>query len=290
MKKISRLIVAVIAVLAAPVAALASPPSIPLLVYGNVTIDNQPASVGTEVLAEINNIEISTEVAKEGKYFIEIPDGKNNEGKMITFKVNGIADDANQLECVNVAETPSINFDLAVSTPPPATGGGNTSGGSAAVPSVPLVDNEDDQIPSKIPEVKGVTTIKILDGDIIQCQSSSNPFAVYIVKIVGDTKYIRHIVSLEIFNYYGHLKWENLKQVDSLGEYSMSGWVRHNTGPNGTAGPTDKVYEINGDQTKHWINMTAEQFLSHGGSEPAIFSVNLGELDLYTAGADVMSL
>ena len=131
---------------------------------------------------------------------------------------------------------------------------------------------------------------EIVDGDIIQCKTSDNPFAVYIVKIVGGTKYIRHIVSLEIFDYYGHLKWENLKQVDSLDQYSMSGWARYNTGENGTAGPTDKVYEINGDQSKHWINMTAEQFLSHGGSDAAIYSVNQGELNLYATGADVMSL
>ncbi|MCK5123184.1 MAG: DUF5011 domain-containing protein [Candidatus Pacebacteria bacterium] len=143
---------------------------------------------------------------------------------------------------------------------------------------------------TKTGEVKGETNVNILDGDIIQCKSSENPFAVYIVKEVGETKYIRHIVSLEIFNYYGHLKWENLKQVDSLDGYSLSSWVRVNTGPNGTAGPTDKVYEINGDQTKHWINMTAEDFLSHGGSELAIYSVNQGELDLYKTGADVMML
>ena len=143
---------------------------------------------------------------------------------------------------------------------------------------------------SGTPKVKGVTTTEIIDGDIIQCQNSDNPFAVYIVKIVGDTKYIRHIVSLEIFNYYGHIKWENLKQVESLEEYSLSGWVRYSTGANYTAAPTDKVYEINGDQTRHWINMTAEQFLSHGGSEPAIFNINQGELNLYIAGPDVMSL
>jgi len=140
-------------------------------------------------------------------------------------------------------------------------------------------------------EEQGVadTTI-IVDGDIIQCVSSSNPFAVYIVKVVGDTKYIRHIVSLEIFNYYEHLRWENLKQVDSLNNYSLSGWVRCNTGHNNTPCPTDKVYEINDDQSKHWINMTAEDFLSRGGSEPAIFNINQGELNLYIAGSDVMSL
>ncbi|RLC36714.1 hypothetical protein DRH29_03970 [candidate division Kazan bacterium] len=139
-------------------------------------------------------------------------------------------------------------------------------------------------------EVKGIADVDIIDGDIIQCETSDNPFAVYIVKIVGDTKYIRHIVSVEIFNHYGHLKWENLKQVDSLDNYSLSSWVRVNTGSNGTAAPTDRVYEINGDQTKHWVNMTAEQFLSHGGSETAIYSVNQEELDLYVVGPDVMML
>gem|GEM_PF-4737940 len=159
----------------------------------------------------------------------------------------------------------------------------SSNGGVSSVVSDTIILNSEGR-------VKGVTTTDIIDGDIIQCQSSDNPFAVYIVKIVGDTKYIRHIVSLEIFNYYGHLKWENLKQVDSLNDYSLSGWVRVNTGPNGTPGPNDKVYETNGDQTKHWINMTAEQFLTHGGSDPAIYTVNQGELDLYTTGPDVMML
>jgi hypothetical protein len=140
------------------------------------------------------------------------------------------------------------------------------------------------------PETPSAPSSDIIDGDIIQCKTCSDPFAVYIVKAIGNTKYIRHIVSIEIFNYYGHLKWENLKQVSSLNDYSLSGWVRVNTGANGTAGSSDKVYEINGDQTKHWINMTAEQFLSHGGSEPAIYTVNQGELNLYAKGPDVMSL
>ena len=177
----------------------------------------------------------------------------------------------------------------AVAENPANTGGGG--GGGYTPPASPKdTSPKTPEIVPKTPEVKGETDINILDGDIIQCESSDNPFAVYIVKIVGDTKYIRHIVSLEIFNYYGHLQWENLKQVESLDDYSLSGWARYNTGENNTAGPTDKVYEINGDQTKHWINMTAENFLTHGGSEPAIFSINQGELKLYITGADVMSL
>ncbi len=130
----------------------------------------------------------------------------------------------------------------------------------------------------------------IVDGDIIQCKNSANPYAVYIVKISGDKRFIRHIVSLEIFNYYKHLNWENLKRVDSLEGYSLSGWVRVNTGASGQPRPSDKVWEVNADQTKHWINMTAQQFLSHGGSEEAIYRINQGELDLYKTGPDVMSL
>jgi hypothetical protein len=70
----------------------------------------------------------------------------------------------------------------------------------------------------------------------------------------------------------------------------MSGWVRVNTGKDGAASANDKVYEINGDQSRHWINMTAAQFLVHGGSNAAIFSINAGELNLYKNGAAVMSL
>lgn len=144
-------------------------------------------------------------------------------------------------------------------------------------PKTNLVAKEEDNVYNS-------SQVDVSDGDIIQCQNCKNPSAVYIVKQVGETKYIRHIVSLEIFNFYTHLKWENLKQVANLGNFSMSGWVRVDTDPN------ERVYEINGDQTRHWINMTAQQFLSHGGSDVAIYNINQGELDLYTAGADVMML
>ena len=68
-----------------PAIALASPPAIPLFVYGDVTIDGQPAPAETEVSAEIENTEITvvTKITKEGKYFVEIPDGKNNIDKTI---------------------------------------------------------------------------------------------------------------------------------------------------------------------------------------------------------------
>lgn len=117
MKRIKQLsIVLTLALVVMPMVVLASPPAIPLLVWGNVTIDGQPASAGTEILAEINSEEVaSTIVTAEGKYFIGIPDGKANEDKMVTFKVNGIVN-ASQLKCANIDTTPSVRFDLAVVT------------------------------------------------------------------------------------------------------------------------------------------------------------------------------
>lgn len=112
-------------------------PSIPLLVYGNVTIDGQSASLNTEISSEIDNMEVAVGIMiEEGIYFIEIPDGKINEGKIIKFKVDGIISD-NQLLSVNIDTIPSIKFNLAVTTltPTPLVGGGGGGGGGTTTPS-----------------------------------------------------------------------------------------------------------------------------------------------------------
>ena len=135
-------------------------------------------------------------------------------------------------------------------------------------------------------EVKGVSSVNIKDGDIIQCKNASDPNAVYIVKVADGKKFIRHITA-NGFKFYKHLKWSNLIQVDSLENFQISRWVRVNTGTNGVAAPTDKVWEINGDWTKHWLDMTKEKFYARGGSEAAVFGINQGELDSYVTGAKV---
>lgn len=142
MTKFQLLAIFIVFVLLSPVVvlAVASPPAIPLLVYGNATIDGQVAPISAKISAEIDGNVIIATIVKAGKYFIEIPDGKDNEGKMITFKINEIVNGV-QLQCVNIATTPSINFDLAVTTPvasspAPATstGGGGGGGAPAVVP------------------------------------------------------------------------------------------------------------------------------------------------------------
>jgi len=139
MKKAKQLTVLAI-ILVAPVIALASPPAIPLFVYGDVIIDNQPALVETEISAEIEGTEITVTIktVKEGKYYMEIPDGKSNIGKTILFKVGDmiVADEDYKVADVNI--TPSVKFDLAVTTPsspPPAPPAGGSSSGGSSTPS-----------------------------------------------------------------------------------------------------------------------------------------------------------
>lgn len=166
MKKVKPLTITLMMILVMPVIALASPPAIPLFVYGDVTIDGQPAPLNTEILAEIDNLEVAKAVlTNEGKYFIEIPDGKANEGKIIIFKVNGITNDNNQLLAVNIDTIPTINLDLAITTlsepepePEPSpvpTGSGGGSGGGGGGGSTPPTTpssttqgdiNEDDKV------------------------------------------------------------------------------------------------------------------------------------------------
>lgn len=285
-----------------PLSVLAAPPVTPVLFYGTVTVDGSAAAVGTVVKAyEAEGEEIaSTTIETAGNYAMNISESDElKEGEVITFKIGD--KNAGTVQMADVTKDSSVEKNLSVTTtsdtPPNPSGnsggGGNSNPATPATPATPADPKTETPAVPATPasdqhgQVKGATTVGVKDGDIIQCQNSANPFAVYIVKEINGKKHIRHIVSLQIFNHYKHLKWENLVQVDSLDEFSLSGWARVNTGANGTAGPNDKVYEINGDQTRHWIDMTAEEFIAHGGSEEAIYSVNQGELNLYKEGPAV---
>lgn len=271
-----------------PFAALAAAPVTPVYFYGAVS--GTAATVGATVDAyepDGNKI-VATTVNADKSYSMNISTSDGIAiGETITFKVSGIAAGSTLM----VAK-PSVEMNLVANTTSSSSSSNSSSGGSPAVktPTTPTETDTDTTVTAGSDEngrVLGSTDVSVVDGDIIQCKNSADPFAVYIVKIVDGKKYIRHIVSLEIFNHYKHLKWENLIQVQSLDGFSLSGWVRVNTGANGNPGPNDRVWEINGDQTKHWIDMTAAEFLLHGGSDAAIYAINQGELDLYKEGAAV---
>ncbi len=129
-----------------------------------------------------------------------------------------------------------------------------------------------------IPIKSQATTI--VDGDLIR---ATGDFDVYIVKLIGAKKFKRLVLNPEIFNQYGHLKWENIKDVSqaTVDEYTTSDLVRA-TGDN-------KVYKLypNGDiGEKRWIT-TADYFLDLGYDWDAIYTINNFERDFYTAGLDL---
>lgn len=120
----------------------------------------------------------------------------------------------------------------------------------------------------------------IVDGDLIR---ATNDFDVYIVKLIGAKKFKRLILNPEIFDQYGHLKWENIKNVSQaiVDSYTASDLVR-------AVGDT-KVYKLypNGDVgEKRWIK-TADYFLDLGYDWDAIYTINNFERDFYTAGLDL---
>jgi len=126
-----------------------------------------------------------------------------------------------------------------------------------------------------------VRAIDILDGDLIKTTDSLD---VYIVKIIGTEKFKRLILNPEIFNQYGHLKWENIKSVEqsTIDEYTTSDLVR--------AIGDDKVYKLypNGDTgEKRWVK-TADDFLGFGYNWNAIYMINTFERDFYSTGEDLV--
>ena len=124
------------------------------------------------------------------------------------------------------------------------------------------------------------------DGDLVR---ASNTIEVYVTKKVGATVVIRHIVNSRVFDVYGHFggtaAWSKVVGVDSLGSARTSAWVR---------GADGKVWEVNGDGSRHHMRMTWGEFSSRvaGGESDTgnnvVFEVNDAELSLYAVGADVM--
>jgi len=85
------------------------------------------------------------------------------------------------------------------------------------------------------------------EGSLIR---AAGDYRVYIVK----DGYRRWIQKAEIFNAYSHLRWEDVIEVspEELNGYQDSWLIRADGDP--------RVYEVNADGTKHWLNMTAEEF------------------------------
>lgn len=111
------------------------------------------------------------------------------------------------------------------------------------------------------------------EGSLIRAFGDSR---VFIVK--GD--YRRHIKDAKIFSFYGHLGFDKVIDVSwqELGLYKESNLIKSEHSP--------KVYEVE-NSTRHWLNMTGDQFMTSGRGWDAIYLINKKEFDFYKNGADI---
>lgn len=119
-------ILALVTLLLPAALAAQEPPPVPLLFQGTVSIDGEPAPVGTNISAEIGEVEVAgpESITEAGHYDMSIePD--DNIGKIVVFKVNGVV--AGQHEYVDPWETPTVELDLSIGSAPPTSGGLSTA-------------------------------------------------------------------------------------------------------------------------------------------------------------------
>lgn len=138
----------------------------------------------------------------------------------------------------------------------------------------------------------GEEVARILDGDLIRV---NNTFDVYIVKIIGVKKFKRLILNPAIFNSYGHLKWENIKDVSQAAadSYNLSDLVIEANADGSIANP--KVYRASSSAgadagEKRWLNISAARFAASGLDWDSIYKINSAEAskNFYQEGAAII--
>ncbi|MBI3671585.1 hypothetical protein HY249_02195 [Candidatus Azambacteria bacterium] len=131
----------------------------------------------------------------------------------------------------------------------------------------------------------------LADGDLIK--TVDNP-DVYIVKIIGAKKFKRLILNPDIFNSYGHLKWENIKTVaqSERDQFKSSDLVIEVNSDGSVANP--KVFRVNAAPNsdageRRWLNLTAGEFEQEGFDWDSIYYVNHTEAskDFYSEQAEL---
>ncbi len=94
-------------------------------------------------------------------------------------------------------------------------------------------------------------------------------------------RYKRWIPSAEVFEMYGHLRWEDIIEVtkEELGYYTESSLVR--------ALGDERVWEIESGGVKHWLNISGPEFFVSGRSWESVFIINEKERNWYYPGVDI---
>lgn len=131
MKSIQKLIAVLAAsVLLLPILAFATtPPTIPLLVYGDVSLYGATAPAGTIIsVSKDSAIVATTTVNSAGKYYFQIP--ASYAGSLLVYKIGSLV--AAEKVSLNPAISASDKIDLIIAAPPssPSPSGGGGGGGS----------------------------------------------------------------------------------------------------------------------------------------------------------------
>jgi len=131
-----------------------------------------------------------------------------------------------------------------------------------------------DEVPGNEPEPEPEPVERVPDGSLIR---RTGDFKVWVV----NGNYRRWIQSPVIMDMYGHFQWQAVQEVSEavFDSYEEAWLIR--------AADDFRVFEINGDGTKHWLNISAEQFSSSGRKWEMVFVINSQERDWYRTGADV---
>ena len=122
-------------------------PTVPNTLYGTVALNGEWAEVGTTIEAYVGddpNPRGEFEVETDAWYYIGVEGSESDEGKTITFKVNGVPVDQTAVWHASTSPLPSRRLDLgdAPTSPPPAppstNGRSNVgSGGSGSLAATP---------------------------------------------------------------------------------------------------------------------------------------------------------
>jgi len=173
-------------------------------------------------------------------------------------------------------------------------GGENLNYGRAIIGSIPLeeiVEPEPEPEPEpedSVDEIEPEIIIELNDGDLIRNPNVEDltKFDIYIVKIVGDKKFKRLILSPHVFESYEHLKWEDVQDVNqaTMNKYTVSNLVR--------AEGDDRVYKLfpSGDiGNKRWLNIMTEKFMNQGYDSDSIYTINNTDRNAYATGEDITS-
>ncbi len=117
----------------------------------------------------------------------------------------------------------------------------------------------------------------IPEGAIIRAY---NDIDVYIVKYVGLKKFKRLVLSPSVFNNYGHLKWENIIEVDNLTleSFTTSDLVR--------AVGDDKIYRLypQGDTGQKRLIKNSSVLTKFGLNPDSIYEINSFDRNSYVTG------